>query len=99
MLHEAGMQFDAYGFDRVTFTVPDRPGRSVFDQCPNRPTPDSPLTLNLDLPRFVNRISVGAENWLQSIAADEVKQASLDRLLQYRPLGLPPHWIGMPLIA
>ena len=98
MIHEAGIQFTAFGFDRVLFTVPDKSG-NVFDQNTSRPTQDSPLTLNLDLLLFVRRILHGAEQWLSSIRDDVAKQGRLDRLLQLRPNGLAPHMVGMPLIA
>lgn len=98
MLHEAGIQFDAFGFDRVLFTVPNR-ANNVFDQNISQPTPDSPMTLNLDLPLFVHRVTQGAERWISSIEEDPVKKAQLDCLLQFRPNGLAPHMVGIPLIA
>jgi hypothetical protein len=98
MIHEAGMQFAAFGFDRVLFTVPSRTG-NVFDQNTMQHTADSPVTLNLDLARFVLRILSGAERWLTAVEQDDAKMERLDRLLQFRPLGLAPHMVGMPLIA
>lgn len=98
MLHEAGMQFGAYGFDRVLFTVPAKTG-NVFDQGRIKPTVDAPTTLNLDLQLFVSRIRRGAESWIASIIEDTEKHSRLDRMLQLRPNGLAPYMVGMPLIA
>lgn len=98
MLHEAGVQFDAFGFDRVLFTLPNRRG-VVMDQNRMRIGPDAPVTLNLDLTAFVARVIKGAERWLAAIATDEDKLARLDRLIQFRPGGLSPFIVGAPLIA
>ena len=99
MIHEAGVRFDAFGFDRVLFTVPNR-NANFFDQNIMRMgDPDAPWTLKLDLCSFVRRISQGAERWIEAITHEADKQERLERLLQFRPLGLAPYIIGAPLIA
>lgn len=98
MLHEAGTQFYEYGFERVFFTVPTVRG-SRFDGITHQETPESPPTLGLSLDRFVARILRGAEAWLCSIADDQEKQGKLDRLIQFRPDGLAPVIVGVPVIG
>ena len=98
MLHEAGMQFDAFGLDRVIFVTPNKSGITL-DQGRSQSVPGGPMALMLDLIRFVQRILLGAGKWLSAIAIDQEKQSRLDRLLQFRPTGLSPHLIGLPVVA
>ena len=97
MLHEAAMQFDSLGFDRVLFTLPSK--TIVLDQNIMKGGAGHSDVLNLDLESFVARIIVGAEKWLSIISDDSKLQSRLERLLQIRPEGLSPWIVGVPLIA
>jgi hypothetical protein len=96
MIHETGLRFDEFGYDGVIFVPPGSIGIGVGLMRDVGPEKQSAFVLDLD--QYVQRLLNGAEKWLQEIAGDELKQARLKSLVQLRPEGLSPFFIGVPVI-
>lgn len=96
MIHEAGVQFHDYGFDRVIFTIRDNCG-NIFDE--NIIEINDIKVLNLDLEIFINKIIEGAEKCISRISNDKDKNDKLKQLIQLRLRGFSPFMVGMPLIT
>ncbi|GGX11044.1 hypothetical protein GCM10007242_16340 [Pigmentiphaga litoralis] len=79
-------------YARVLFTVPNAQNntfhRIIINDC-----------LNLDAIRFCTDVVNAGRHWFAQNQTDANVVANLPRLVQFRPDGLPPYMIGMPLIA
>jgi hypothetical protein len=96
MIHEVGLRFTEFGYDRVIFLPPgDIEITAGFLQDMG----DGQSAFALDLHQHVTRIIKGARAWLASIASDQEKQDRLRMLIQLRPDGLPPFFVGLPVIV
>jgi len=100
MLHEIALDFKGYGYDRVLFQPPNRNVQIDFMLSSNNGGIEETALMRSILP-FCEEIIQGAEQWLQEVEndVDNTRLNNLDRLLQYRPLGLAPHVVGLPVIA
>lgn len=96
MIHETGLRFDEFGYDRVIFLPPGPIAIGVGLMGDVGPEKQSAFVL--DLQEYVQRLVNGAEKWLLEVAGDEVKQERLKSLIQLRPEGLSPFFIGVPVI-
>jgi hypothetical protein len=98
IMHETAMKFTMFGFDRVVFSIPNRSRTvhhwSVFEN--NGGLQESILMIHL--PLFCLSIMDGVRAWMDDIAGDTGKQKRLAGLIQMRSHGLPPHFIGLPVI-
>jgi hypothetical protein len=55
--------------------------------------------LNLDVMIFCHDVMDGVRDWLRANQNNAVVQINLARIVQFRPQGLAPYMVGMPLIA
>ena len=55
--------------------------------------------LQLDSERFCHDMIESVKSWYNAKANDPNVQTNMPRVLQFRPNGLPPHFVGMPVIA
>jgi hypothetical protein len=55
--------------------------------------------LQLDLMMFCNQMIEAAQRWYDERHHDEVVAANLANLVRFRPEGIFPHFVGVPVIA
>jgi hypothetical protein len=85
-------RFGAGNFARVLFTVPNSQGNVFHNNIIND-------ALNLDAVQFCKNFVAAARSWLTHQKTDKNVERNLDRVVQFRPAGLAPYMVGMPLIA
>lgn len=79
-------------FSRVIFSLPD--GRNnVFHQNILNDA------LNLDAVQFCRDMQTAVRSWWATQATDPHVQSNIPNLMQYRPDGLSPYMIGVPVIS
>ncbi|MEO6199104.1 MAG: hypothetical protein ABIO68_04120 [Sphingomicrobium sp.] len=96
LIHETGLRFSEFGYDRVILVPPGGIEIQVGFMRKMGPANESDFVLGLE--GFLDGIIMGAEAWLKDVQADEAKQDRLKTLIQLRPEGLPPYFIGVPVI-
>lgn len=79
-------------YARVLFTVPNDQ-KNVFH---NNIFNDA---LNLDTMIFCKDMMNVVRQWLSMAQTNQFVKDNLAYLVQFRPQGLPPYMVGMPLIA
>jgi hypothetical protein len=79
-------------YSRVIFTVPN-PQKNVFH---GNILNDA---YNLDAVRFCHDLIDAVRTWYVAKKNDPNVAANIPKLVTYRPLGLTPYMVGMPLIA
>lgn len=83
-------------FNSVLFTLPNAQ-KNIFHD--NFCEMDGKKALNLDTPTFCNQIIAAARQWYEVNKEAPNVKANLPNLVRYRPNGLAPYMVGMPLIA
>lgn len=90
--HQGRLGHPNMQYARVLFTVPNAQRNFFHNNIMND-------ALNLDAQTFCRDFIVSVRAWLAANAGDPNVQANLPHLLQYRPQGLAPYMVGMPLIS
>jgi hypothetical protein len=79
-------------YSRVVFTLPHLSGNAwhncVSDDC-----------LQFDAVMFCNDVIQAVRLWCEKTAGNKIVSDNLPSLIQFRSSGLPPHFVGMPVIA
>lgn len=88
-------------FDRIIFQVPTRGGLMMHNNIFSRSAPNTPsiTVLQLNLQRFCQDVIGAVRRWLDDRRNDLQVQANMFDLVTFRPQGLPPWIVGVPLIA
>lgn len=94
VVHEGRLGNGKSKYKRIAFTLPDGRG-NVIQQL----TVNATELLSLDLVTFCRQMIASASMWYVAKQTDSNVQRNLPRLLQYRPQGLSPYIVGLPLIA
>jgi hypothetical protein len=89
----------SFGFDSVVFVIPHVSAQSVASWHTQVSERDGTRVLALDVALFCHDIIHSVERWYDEKHADPNVAASISRVLRFRPDGLPPHFVGMPVIA
>lgn len=92
VLHQGRFGHPNSQYGRVLFTVPSAQ-RNVFH---NNILNDA---LNLDAIIFCRDMIGSTRQWFTAARSDATVKANLPNLVQFRPKGLAPYMVGMPLIA
>jgi hypothetical protein len=87
-----GLKTKGSSFTRVIFTIPHA-RRSRWHNC----VADD--ALQFDAVLFCHDFMSGVRDWYSKACDDPTVQSNLPNLLQFRPQGLPPYMVGMPVIA
>jgi hypothetical protein len=102
MMHESTAFIRSkHGFDRILFTAPNK---SSFD-CDFLLSKDNggieETALLVKIEGFLNAMERGVRNWLEEVAgdADDRRRLALGQLIKYRPEGVFPHVLGVPVVA
>lgn len=53
----------------------------------------------LSIPMFVDEVTRGVESWFRQFGATETVRRNMEKFARIRPEGLPPHFVGAPVIA
>lgn len=92
VLHQGKLGRPGMQYSRVLFTVPNAENNVFHNNVWND-------ALNLDVVLFCNDVSEAAKRWYAAKHDDPHVVANLPNLVRYRPTGLSPYMVGMPLIA
>jgi hypothetical protein len=95
MIHETGLRFKEFGYDRIIF-VP--PGSFEIGVGFMRDIGTGDSAFVLDLRAYVETIISGVKRWLDDIRPDQEKQKQMKTLIQLRPEGLSPFFLGVPVL-
>ena len=90
VVHQGKFGHDKMQYDRVVFTMPHSVGlhNNVLDDV-----------LNLDVVRFCRDVLQAVRTWRQEKSSDLTVRRNLPRLVQFRPDGIEPYIVGLPVIA
>lgn len=83
-------------YDRVIFALP-RPRGNVMHL--STITSGSSKVLEIDLTTFCTDMVSAVRAWLVTESANLLVQRNLGLVVQYRPNGLPPFYVGPPVIS
>jgi hypothetical protein len=102
MIHEStGFTRGKHGFDRIVFMPPNR--RNVtMEFCLSRNNGGiKEAAFQVTILGFMEAVDRAVRNWLAEVRADPDKrrESAIDKLIQYRPLGQSPHFVGIPVIS
>jgi hypothetical protein len=92
MLHQGRMGRPGMQYARVLFTLPNADNNYFHNNILND-------ALNLDLVTFCRDLMAGAQQWYAARVDNPTIAKNASNLVAYRPLGLAPYMVGMPLIA
>lgn len=92
VVHQGKLGHPGMKYSRVLFTIPDGRGNVFHNNIIND-------ALNLDAARFCSDVMDAAKRWYAAKQGDPNLLKNLPNLVRYRPKGLAPYMVGMPLIA
>lgn len=92
VLHQGRCGHPNSQYGRVIFTIPNAQQNFFHNNILND-------ALNLDAPQFCADVVQSVRDWFVSSRHLVNVQANLPNLVRFRPFGLSPYMVGMPLIA
>lgn len=95
ILHQAKFGHHRTQYDRIIFTLPDSNNNIVHEFISKR----SESILSLDSICFCRIMIRSVRRWVDTTRYNENVISNSDRLFRYRPNGLHPHIVGLPLIG
>ncbi len=95
VVHQGILEPNGMQYDRIVFMVAG--GMHCCVSANNGGLAESALQLNAAL--FCMDVIESAQAWYAARKDDVVVARNFSRLLQFRPMGLHPHFFGIPLIA
>lgn len=96
MVHQGRASHRDMQYDRILFTIPNHQRNVVHRVISNH---SGEKILNLDCIIFCKEMISGAKTWFTENKNHQHVRQNLPNLVRYRPNGLAPHIVGMPLIA
>ena len=100
LIHEiTGFTSGKHGFDRIMFMPPNKQS-NTFDFNLSATT-DALTVLQVSVESMMEAVHQGVRAWLIEVRADSDKrrEQAIERLLQIRPNGEYPYFVGMPVIS
>lgn len=98
IVHQGVLEPSGMQYTRVIFMIPGF--GVVMHRCRlanNGGSSESALTL--DATQFCRDIMASVSDWYKATKNDPTVESNLPKLVQFRPNGLAPHIVGVPLIA
>lgn len=92
VLHQGRFGHKQMQYGRVLFTVPNAQNNVFHNNIIND-------ALNLDAIIFCKDVIQATRTWFNAKSNDPTVSQNLPNLVQFRPQGLAPYMVGMPLIA
>ncbi|MET4665554.1 hypothetical protein [Sphingomonas sp. PvP056] len=102
MIHEStGFTRGEHGFDRVIFTPPDKSGVTAEFCISRNPAGLQETAFIVTIGGLMGAVETGVRNWLADVRSDPDKRRAeaLDKLIQARRDGQPPHFVGMATVS
>ena len=95
VIHQGRLGPDGMQYDRIVFT-----GGGRMHGCMSQGNFGiEESALQLDSAEFCYGMIRSVQEWYSVMKDDSNVTANLPLLLQYRPNGIPPHFVGIPVIA
>jgi hypothetical protein len=99
VVHQGRFGHTGMQYDRIIFVIPDTTaGVTVFAHNSPFSWPDITF-LALDAVTFCNDFVAAARAWFTANERHPAVRANIERLVRFRPEGLPPRILDMPMIA
>ena len=95
VLHSGKFGHKRQRYDRIVFTTPDSRMR-LHGALSIR---DGVTYLAVDLEMFCGSIILAVRRWYERHKDDQNVRQNVANIVRYRPLGYPPHYVGMPVLA
>lgn len=92
VLHQGRCGHPQMQYDRIIFTLPNPSRALVHNTVLGR-------ALNLDAVTFCHEVMQAVHNWLAAKTNDPNTSRNLPNLVHFRPNGIPPYIVGLPVIA
>lgn len=92
VVHQGRFGHPQMQYARIIFTIPNAQRNVFHDNILND-------ALNLDAVTFCNDVIEAARKWFADQHNNPVVTQNAQRLVQFRPRGLAPYVVGIPLIA
>ncbi len=92
VIHQGKFGHAKMQYSRIIFTIPNAQNNIFRNNIIND-------ALNLDAVMFCNDLLAAAREWFSQNQTDAAVMANLPRLVQFRPMGISPYMVGMPLIS
>ena len=102
MIHEStGFTRGKHGFDRIMFMPPNKNGMVIEFYLSKNNGGVEEAAFQVTILGMMNAMEVGVRNWLADVRADADKrrEMAMDKIVQYRPNGQPPHIVGVPIVS
>lgn len=102
MLHEVtGFTRGQHGFTRIMFMPPSKNGISFDFNISDHSKLSGEIILQVSISSMMAAIDLAVRGWLRDVRADvnTERARALDKLIQLRPNGHPPHYVGMPIVS
>lgn len=102
MIHEStGFTRGEHGFNRVLFMPPNKNEFTVEFLLSINNGGIEETAFQVTILGMMEAMDRGVRNWLTDVRndADKRREAAIDKLIQYRPNGQPPHIVGIPIVA
>lgn len=92
VIHQGKFGHAKMQYSRIIFTIPNAQNNVFHNNIVND-------ALNLDAVVFCHDVLAAAREWFHQNQSDAAVMANLPRLVQFRPEGISPHMVGMPVIS
>lgn len=92
VVHQGRLGHSNMQYERVLFTVPNAQNNVFHNNILNK-------ALNLDATIFCRDMTASVSQWFSAAQTTPNVQANLLHLVQFRPRGLSPYMVGIPIIA
>lgn len=86
-------------YDRIYFSLPDERGVTVNEYLSVNNGGIIESALQLDLVLFCDRMVMATREWFAAHRTDAIVSANLPDLVRFRPDGIFPHVVGLPVIS
>src|SRR5262249_49014185 len=97
MLHQGRSGHSDLQYDRIVFMI--RPGFHLCLSINTDKTGREEMVLQLDANIFCRDMIASVRSWYETKKDDANVKKWLPFVLTFRPQGLPPHFVGMPVIG
>jgi len=98
MIHTGQFSHRHQRYDRPFFTVPGTPLR-MHDSVMSNMGAGRQSALSLDLEAFVGAMRTAVVRWWADKRNDEQVKSNVERIIRYRPNGIPPFVVGAPVVG
>lgn len=102
MIHESsGFTRGKHGFDRIVFIPPNRDGIEIEFIRSCNPGGIEETAFHVTILGMMNAMEQGVRDWLKNVRedVDKRRELAIANLVQFRPAGIRPHIVGIPVVS